>query len=244
MILPLELLDDILIHLRRDNQALQNCSLVARSWTYPSQKLLYTRVRITPSRYQTWQEIASPTSAKLLRHVQSLMCRQFRSLHDLHDDYLKSFHLLQHLSLDHRVDLDTTNLFPAFQNSLSSLSLSHVSLTLDAFINLLCYFPNLRRLQLFNSRFDSGHLTVPPPSTPPRGALRLFMLSQKRADIPLRALCALEPEYDELEIYRVYDSPSHVRSIISACKKTLAHLKLGPRDCKPQILHNSTARIA
>ena len=145
MILPLELLDDILIHLQLDNQALQNCSLVARSWTYPSQKLLYTRVIITPSRYQTWQEIASPTSANLLRHVQILMCREFQSLHDLHDDYLKSFHHLQYLSLDHHVDLDTTSLFPAFQNTLSSLSLSHVSLTLDAFIKLLSYFPKLRK---------------------------------------------------------------------------------------------------
>ena len=234
MILPQELVDEILVHLRNDNQALQNCSLVAKSWTYPSQKLLYTYVLISPIKYKTWQEIASPTSAELLRQVYSLKCFRFNSLYDFHEGYLKSFHHLQRLSLDqvHHVDLDTTSLFPAFRNSLSSLSLSHVSLTLDAFINLIGHFPKLKELYLNEPRFDSEHLTVPPPSTPPHGALRLFMLSDGSADIPLRALCELKPEYDELEIYRVHGNPSHVRSIISTCEKTITHLRLGPQDCK------------
>ena len=40
MILSPELVDEILVHLRHDKQALRKCSLVSKLWTYPSQKLL------------------------------------------------------------------------------------------------------------------------------------------------------------------------------------------------------------
>ena len=235
MDLPPELLDDILIYLRHDAQALRNCSLVAKTWTYSSQKLLYAHVSITPSTYRRWQEIASPTSAELLRHVHSLTCRLFDSLYDFRDDYLKSFHCLQELNMYqvHNIDSNTVNLFPAFRNTLSSLSLFHVSLTLDAFIKLLGYFSNLKKLHLYNPTFDTEHLTAPPPSsTSPRGTLSLYRLSPESMDIFLRGVCGLELEYDELVICGIDGSPSHFRSLISTCEKTLTHLKLGPGEGK------------
>ena len=249
MILPQELVDEILVHLQHDIQALENCSLVAKSWTYPSQKLLYTYVFICPFKYETWQEIASPATAKLLQHVHSLHCFRFNSLHDFHEDYLKSFHRLQKLDLDEvdHFELDAVNLFPAFENSLSSLLIYHLSFNLDAFIKLLCYFPNLRYLQLFDLTFDTEHLTTPPPSsTPLRGTLSLHAFSLENTDILLRVLCQLELEYDKLEIDGVLvdHSPSHVRSIISTCGKTLTHLKLGPHDGKLHTLYNSITSIA
>ena len=246
--LPPELVDEILIHLRHDKKALCHCSLVAKSWTYSSQKLLYARVHITPSAYQTRQEITSPTSTELLQHVHSLTCHQFQSLHELHKDYLKSFHHLQCLTLDDvdGVDSHVVNLFPAFQNTLSSLSLFCVSLTLDAFINLFSYFPNLRELQLGRPTFYPDHRTVPPPSTPPRGKLRLSMLSEKDAGVLLRGLRGLELEYDELEIYQVGGLATlHTgsRSIVSKCEKTLRRLTLGPYDCKLHTLHSNATSI-
>ena len=247
MTVPQELVEEIIVHSRHDNQVLQNCSLVAKLWAYPSQKLLYTRIRVTPSTYKTWQEIASPTSANLLRHVHTLTFHQFESLHDFQDDYLKSFHHLQHLSLDqvHNVDLDTVNLFPAFQNTLSLLNLFRVSFTVDAFINLIGHFPKLEELHVSEPTFDSERQTVPPPSTPPRGALRFFVLPAKSADILLPALCELELEYHELEIYEVLGrSTSHVPSLVSTCGKTLTHLKLGPHDGKLHTLYNSITSIA
>ena len=229
--LPPELVGEILTHLEHDNQALQYCSLVAKSWAYPSQKPLYTRVIVTPPAYRTWQEIASPTSAKLLRHVHSLTCRQFQSLCDFHEDYLKSFHHLQCLALDNigNVELNAVDLFPSFQNTLSSLSLFQVSLTLDVFIKLLGYFPKLRDLYLNDPTFCAEHRITPSPgSTPPRGSLSLCRLSAESMDILLRGLCGLEPQYDKLAIF---SSSSHAHSIISTCEKTLTHLKLGPPDC-------------
>ena len=247
MILPPELVDEILIHLRHDNQALRNCSLIAKSWAYPSQKLLYARVRITPSTYQTWQRIASPTSANLLRHVHSLNCLQFQSLHDLQEDYLQSFHRLQRLAL-HDVDNvkpDTVDLFSAFQNTLSSLYLFRVSLTLDAFIKLLCYLPKLRELYLSEPTFDSNHWTTPPPgSTPPRGSLSLCGFSAESTDILLRGLHELKPEYDGLKLVEVSgNSTIHAHSIISTCEKTLTHLTLGPCDRTLYALYNITSFV-
>ena len=240
LIIP-ELVDEILNHLRHDERALRNCSLVARSWTYPSQKLIYTHIRITPSTFRTWQKIASPTSAELLRHVYSLTCSNFNSLYGFHRGYLKSFYHLQRLTVEQVDDVgsNTVNLFQAFQSTLSSLSLLRVSLTLDAFIGLLGYFPNLRSFHLNKPAFYPEYRTVPPPSIPPRGTLALSMVSAKDADILLGALCKLELEYDELGIFGVSDGSSHINSLLSACEKTLTRLKLGSSDCKPhtQQLH-------
>ena len=246
MILPQELVDKILVHLRNDNKALRNCSLVAKSWTYPSQKLLYTNFVISPIKYGTWQEIASPTIAELLQHVYSLHCLWFNSLYDFHEDHLKSFHRLQELYLYYgSFKSDAANFFPAFQNTLSSLFLINFVFTLDAFIKLVCYFPNLRVLHLRAPAFGTEHLTTPPPSsTPIRGTLSLCLFSLGSVDTLLRALLELELEYEELEVVHATGNPSHVRSFISRCEKTLKRLKLGPKDCKLQKLHNNTASIA
>ena len=246
MTLPPELVDEILTHLRRDSQALRNCSLVAKTWTYPSQKYLYTYLHVTPSNYQTWREIASPTSAELLRHVHSLTCCHYHILRDFQEDYLRSFHYLQNLTLMRvfNIGLDTVDSFSAFQNTLSSLFLSNVTFTLDAFVKLLGYFPNLRRLNLDEPFFYAEHRTVPSPSTPPRGTLCFSLTSVENTDILLRGLCELELEYDRLEIINVGRglSASRLRSIISACEKTLKYLTLRP--CTLHALHNNITSTA
>ena len=247
MILPPELVDKIITYLRHDKRTLGNCSLVAKPWTYSSQKLLYTSVRITPSRYQTWQEIASPTSAKLLQHARSLAYYKLQSLHDFQEEYLKSFHRLQHLTLDRvcNVDFNAVSLFPALQNTLSSLSLSRLSLTLDTLVSFLSHFPNLRAFHLSEPTFTAEHRTVPLPSTPPRGTLRLSTFSTKSTDILLRTLTELKPEYDKLEIFEVRNRfTSHVNPIVSTCERTLTHLNLGPHECKLHTLHHSNTSIA
>ena len=232
MALPCELVDEIVTHLRCDERALRNCSLVARSWTYPSQKLLYARICITPETYKTWQEIASPTSAELFHHVLSLTFSRFQSLYALHEYHLESFHRLRHLALHNIGDIEsnTVDLFPAFQNTLSSLSLHRVRLTLDTFIKLLGYFPNLKQLTLHDSAFDPERWATPLPSTPPRGKLTLSALSEEDTGALLWGLRQLEPEYDELNFLEVYGNSIH--SIISTCNKTLKRLQLSRRVCK------------
>ena len=96
--------------------------ICSRSWTSPSHKFIYACVRITPSTYQTWREISSPTSAELLQHVHSSARHRFQSLHDFRDDYLKSFHRLQHLTLNW-----VRNFPPLWTHSSSSSAISQNS---------------------------------------------------------------------------------------------------------------------
>ena len=76
-----------------------------------------------------------------------------------------------------------------------------------------------------NSISLNPHLTrcigpSPPPSTPPRGTLRLFLSSSEHAGISLQRLCKLEPEYGELDIYETRGSnTSHIHPVISSCER-------------------------
>ena len=183
----------MLIYLRLNHQALGNCSLVAKSWTYSSQKPIYSCIYISPSSYQKWRKIASPTSARLFQCVYSLTCLRLKSLYHLHGDFLKLFDHLQHFTLDqvHDVDLDAVNLLSAFWNTLLSLSLLRTSLTLDAFIKLLGYFPNLREFSLTAPTFYAELRTVTSSfHTTTRDATPLQSLSKKHGYLTAGTLWA------------------------------------------------------
>ena len=142
MTLPFELVDEIITHLQHDKRALQNCSLVAKSWTYPSQKLLFASIVLTPEIYKKRQENGPPSSA-VLQHVRTLTCHRFSLFGVLQGDFLKSLHRLQDLALYGRVHIDpiAPNQFLAFQDTLSSLTLYRVSLTRSTFICLIAISP-------------------------------------------------------------------------------------------------------
>ena len=246
MALPLELIDEILTYLQDDKRTLHNCSLIAKSWVFPSQKLLYARVCLYPVNYQKWQETVSPMGAEPLRHVRALKCCFFYSLYPSYGSYFGSLHRLQCLALCSitHIESGVTNLFTAFQATLWLLYLGHLSLTWGTFINLVDYFPNLRELRLIKSSFEGDHRAIPPFSRPPRGKLCLIALSSEDMSILSTVLSASELQYDELEIIKVVDqTPSHVRPILSACGKTLKHLVLDPQGCKSQCYMPSSDAI-
>ena len=87
MVLPPELIYEIIFHLRHDKQALLKCSLVTNLWAYSSQKLLHDwHLRFTPETFQAWKETAPSTSIEPLQHVRSLTCSSFDPLDDFHGD--------------------------------------------------------------------------------------------------------------------------------------------------------------
>ena len=235
MILLPELTDEILTHLQDDERTLQNCSLVAKSWVHSSQKPLYSHVHLTPVTHRTWRKKVSPTSG-VMQHVRTLSCRGLDSLHSFHGDFFKSLHLLERLDFhgSMRIEPNVTNLFTTFQTTLSSLSLSGVSATWGALVNVVDYFPNLRDLHLGQSSFVGGCWGVPPLSRPTRGKLCLFTLSSVDMSILSAGLSASKLQYNELEIIDVVGpTPSRaIIPIISACRKTLTRLVLGSYDCK------------
>ena len=235
MAIPPELIEEIVTDLQDDERTLQNCSLVAKSWAYPSQKLLYAHVHLTPRTHRIWQENSSPT-AELLQHVRTLNCHNFHSIQPSHVDFFGSLRRLERLAFRNflRIEPSITDLFSVFQTTLSSLSLINVSLTLAAFINVVDYFPNLRDLHLDKSSLVGDCRGTLPLSRPPRGKLRLFTLSSDDIFIICTGLSTSQPRYNELEIISIFDRiPSRaIRPIISTCGKTLTRLVLDRYDCK------------
>ena len=165
--LPLELVDEIIGHLTKDDkQSLRNCSLVAKSWIGPSQKRLFNRVDIDRSNLQSWLDTVSPANAVLLGHVRRLWCGEYpkgeiEPVHRALRDYFPSFRQLSHFTLFYaHVSLRSLRieLFSAFQHSLSTISLMGCSITKHAFVTFINYFPNLAHLYLhrLNCRKISG----------------------------------------------------------------------------------------
>ena len=237
MTLPPELIDEILTDLRDDKPTLRNCSLIAKSWEYPSRKLLFTNAHLTPETYRIWRENVSAAGTELLRYVRTLNCHNFHSIQPSHGDFFGSLHRLERLAFRDFVHIESniTNLFSAFQTTLSSLFLNHLFLTWAAFINVVDYFPNLRDLHVTRFSFVGDVRSVPPLSRPPRGKLRLSSLSRENISVLSNGLSASELRYDELEIVNMgSQTPSRTRSIISACGGTLKRLVLALRGRKFQ----------
>ena len=235
MALPPELVEEILIYLRHDKRTLLNCSLVAKSWIYTSQKLYYWDQCFTPETYRTWQETASPTSTELLQHVRLLTCSLFTSLDDFHRDHLKLFHRLQHLTLTRigSIRPDVIDLLSASLNTLSLLHLCYVSVYDSILAKFIDCFPNIRELHIDQATIEEDDSTSPSASRPPRGKLRLNCLRARDMAVLSSCLSKLELEYDELEVASSLNRPYlYLPPIVYGCGKTLARLELEPLESK------------
>jgi len=177
MELPSELIDEIVGHIPPDDKrAFRNCSLVAKSWIYPSQRRLFEVVWIYPENLRLWLNTISPRSVTLLGHVRFLAYRQrervaYRGARTGElvqcalRDYLPSFRQLRSftLSLAHVApSLPEMELFFAFQHTLSDITLSGCSTTTNALITIINYFPNLIHLRLY----DLDHHKEDEPTIP------------------------------------------------------------------------------
>ena len=190
---------------------------------------IFVSVGLTPEIYQTWRENGSTASTQLLGHIRTLNCRKLHPFGALHSDYFGSLRRLQHLALRDIIQIEPiiSNLSLVFQHTLSLLSLCRVSLTCNAFIGLIGYFPNLRELHFNQSSVLPDSSPAPTISRPPRGKLCLSMLRASDIDILSHGISGLELEYDELQIVDVFDRPPwHTQLIVTACKKTLRRLRV------------------
>ncbi|KAF9645595.1 hypothetical protein BDM02DRAFT_493178 [Thelephora ganbajun] len=232
MYLPEELVDKILGHLPPDDRwSLENYSLVSKSWLQPSRRLLFARIIIESTTYQSWLDNISPTNTGLLRHVRSLTYYHIGGdeatgsrcgVYALRD-YLPSFFQLQQLTL-YIMNIEPTicehlEWFSAFQHTLSSLSLSLVSITWSAFVALVGYFPNLRDLYIYEPSFQVDDRPVPPLPHPLRG--RLVVISGRVTEFPIDRFVGLKLEYEELVMYGRYET-----SLVDAVGGTLKRLKI------------------
>lgn len=238
MDLPEELLDEILGHLPLDDErSLRSCSLVSRSWLGPSRRLLFANIRIRRDNHQSWLNNISPTNTQLLRHARSLT--YFYPLQETPDPrycirllrhYLPSFRQLKTLNLCKlTVELTTSEhltLFSAFQNTLSSLSLTQVSITWSSFVALVGYFPRLRDLNICKPSFRVGDWPIPQMTHPLRGRLFIQSLLGEGMVPFINLFPKLRQEYEELEMFAPF-----LPRLISASEKSLKYLKFHRCKC-------------
>ncbi|KAF9781572.1 hypothetical protein BJ322DRAFT_1076994 [Thelephora terrestris] len=208
--LPEELLDEIFSHLRPDDrQSLRSCSLVSKSWLEPSRRLIFSSILIHFHTYQSWLSTISPTNTGVLRHVRSLEYFHHhqkpsdprRGVYSLRD-YLPSFSHLHTLTF-RNFDVEETipdhlEIFSAFQHTLSSLSLVHVSITWSTFVALLGYFPRLRHLEVRRVLFRVDDRPAPQMNHALRGRMVIDQLDNEGLKPFIDWFSGLRAEYEEL----------------------------------------------
>lgn len=205
-LLPQELIDEIIV--RVPPESLRSCSLVAKSWIYPSRRRLFETVNVVPeAKFWMWLKCISPTNVKLLQHVRSLSClidsspcRRTGRIYFLRN-FLPSLPRLGHLLLSSgRLESVTQIGAPlAFQHTLKHLSLYRCQVTISALVTIINYFPNLDRLDLNNLSHEVDRQPVPSLSrTPPK----LFVTERNPRDEfgILDQFVGLQPQCDEVSI--------------------------------------------
>jgi len=111
--------------------------------------------------------------------------------------------------------------FFAFQYTLSSLALFSVSTTLNAFVVLVGYFPNLRNLEIHDTSFEAGSSPAPHLPYPLRGRLLVQWTEETDRELFLDQFPGLNLEYEELVITGEYE-----QRLVAAVEDGLKYLKV------------------
>lgn len=241
MNLPQELLDEIFGYLPSDGgKTLRACSLVAKLWVYPAQRLLFYTVNLNAQTYWLWKQRISPANTGLLSHVRSLTYILTDAQPVLWTpyaliDYLPSFCQLQSLTLcNMRIDSDFSKQveISPFRHTLSSLQLSKVSLPWIAFATLVDSFPSLRNLDIYAPCYDEDNRRPTTLSRPLRGKIAVDMSMEEALVAFSDRLPGMRVEYDELTLYGSYfrSTPRCYQRIVNTCGKSLQRLNLHPSE--------------
>jgi len=241
MDLPPELLDEIVGHIPPgDKRSLRNCSLVAKSWVYPSRRhLFHTLWMETYS--ESWLRSISQTNAEVLQHVRSLTCRTPQApnsprittdpMNFLHN-YSPSLRQLERLtltvgSLGSLAQIGTPS---AFKHTLSYLCLWMCTIKVSTIVTLVNYYPNLAHLELNGPTHDEADdQPIPPLSRP----LQKLTATDLRNDSYLGLVDQLmrqRPQCDEVTI-KAYSlmSNSLPQRIIDGVEASIKRLNLTVR---------------
>jgi len=215
MVLPLELIDEIIRYLVGDVRSLRRCSLVAKPWMHLCRKWLFNDVFITKKTHQPWLNRISARDTDLLRNIRSftfiydpmvwgrITPYRIDSLYR----YLSGLSRLESLGLSSMFlgpeVLQQIGLCSSFQHTLKSLSLTGCNATPSAFVTLINYFPGVRKLEFKSLTCEADGLPAPPLSRPLRG--KLSIVEGKIRDQALfNKLSNPPPELDELSLESVY----------------------------------------
>jgi len=236
MDLPQELIDEIISHIPLDDEnSLRNCSLVAKSWVYPSRRYLFWTIDIEgATRLKSWLANIPPTNIEILQHVRSIECQiadppdSPRPLTDLLRDYSPSFRQFERLTffMGFLPSLTQIGTYTAFQHTLSCLRLEYCSVTAIGLVALVNYFPNLARLDLIDLYRMADDQSTTPFSRP----LQKLTIAEFFTDSSLAlldGLMGLRPQCEEVAISIYWAlSPSLAQRVIDGVEASVKRVNL------------------
>ena len=206
-------------------------ALVATWWTGPSQRRLFSAVLVHASNYERWVNgvVNSRSKAQLLEHVRLLSLNQYQ-MQDLsqdHGEYLPGLCNVRRLVL-YRARIHEAQFHPcfsAFRGTLTSLSIDAFT-SFGAFVALVDYFPNLRKLELYSHRLQPNDGPVPSLSRPLRGELHLHPSMTTHLEF-LSQFSKLDLEYEALVIdSSLFGEPSLLETALQISPNTVKFLKM------------------
>ena len=218
MTLPPEILDKILTHVPTHewgSRTLIACALVTTQWTGPSQRRLFSSVKIYEGNRGRWMEgvVLSESKVHLLEYVRSLWLTRgpgyrMRDLAQDCGEYLPALYNLHNLTLSgigvERISENQFHTcFSAFRGTLTYLFLNAFITSFGAFLTLVDYFPHIKTLRLRSLGLESDERPIPSLSRPFRGKLHVHhAVDHFQADFSkfYNRFANLNLEYEELVI--------------------------------------------
>ena len=236
--LPQEVLDEIISHLPSgDLHSLQYCSLVAKSWIYPSRRRLFEFIPpLQEATLWSWLNYVSPKNVELLQHVRAISVviadplpdQRSGAPTDFPHNGSSLFPCLKRLVLYSGTSPSVARLGVslASQRTLVYLALYRCRLTISTLATLINHFPNLVHLQLLSLYHDVDDDPISALSRP------LQNLSANEADYcdepsVLDQLLELKPQCVGVTISVFpYLAPSLTQRIIDGVEETVKCLNL------------------
>ena len=237
MDLPQELLNEIISYIpQNDIHSLRSCSLVARSWVYPSRRYLFHTVHVERTNtFRSWVNNISPLNLELLQHIRSLYCENADSFTSHHGHtnrvgfltyYSPSLHELRNLWLTSRhLSFDQIGTPCGFQHTLTDLGLVDCGVTISTLVTLVNYFSNLVHLYLIELKHEEDNQPVPPLSQPLR-KLTIGDLHPDHGLSLLDLLSSLCPQCDEVTLMSFLPCPSLAQRVVNGVETSLKCLDL------------------
>lgn len=249
---PQELVDEVLDHLADDMATLRLCSLVAKSWIYPSRCHIFKNVFFTVTGATKWNRTFPNPKHSPAGHVRDLsFCFIHRDVPIDFADRMPYFSNVQKLTLIGQTAID-----PGFISALGQLPPSTRSLDITFskilnahIISVMQQLPNLDNLSLMSQEWGgpilpgSGRLIQGRLS----GKLRLRRRSAHRDLLGMLMEIPMGPQFTEVEIRdaRIHCFPATLE-LVKACQDTLTKLHFSTLvmgNTSPSLTLNRVAEI-
>ena len=229
--LPPELLDHIVDHLHDNPTALKACCVVAKSWVPRARSHLFARVEfgISKNPIGRWMKTFPDPLNSPAHHTRSLfICGLAPATPqdvDISPSWIRSFHNLADLHLDHCIWEDREALIPFHGLSPNLRSLRLTSTSFGVF-DLVCSFPLLEDLALIGI-FPEGAFARNTQASSPKLTGSLSLSSSAGISLAIGRLLDLPNGLHFTKVVLLYLGEEDTRSavdLVSRCSGTLESL--------------------